>query len=152
MVLYNGSLQEFATDILLLGRGDGSVCRIGEINAIVVADLANKGLVLASNDIIVSQKQIFKYKNHPKSLKGANLPLSEYALIERAIGAPSRIFEDTTKKTLAYVFTTPFYQNKIVKVVVQPNFNRHGTACNLAKSWGIVDANDMSGKQFRCLK
>lgn len=152
MILYDGNLQEFAADILAFGRGDGRVCRIGRINALVEGDLGKKDILLASKEIIVTQRQVFKYKNHPKAAKGANLPLDEYTLIEHTVEAPTRIYEDTSKKTLAYVFTTPYSQRKVLKVVVQPNFNRHGIVCNLAKSWGIVDKNDMLGKQYRSIK
>lgn len=147
--LYNGTLQEFAKDILASGRGNGRVFSPGRLHPLIEQDLAEKGESLISRDIVVTQKQIFKYRNHPKILKGAALPLHQYDLITRTIQAPTRIFEDTSKKSLAYVYIMPYNDLKVVKVVVQPNYRKHDAICNLAKSWGLVDGIDMLGKQYR---
>ena len=75
--------------------------------------------------------------------------MHQYDLITRTIQAPTRIFEDTSKKSLAYVYIMPYNDLKVVKVVVQPNYRKHDAICNLAKSWGLVDGIDMLGKQYR---
>ena len=36
--------------------------------------------ISGSQDIIVTQRQIFKYRNHPKTTKGANLPVEDYGM------------------------------------------------------------------------
>ena len=149
---YRGSLMQFANDLLTKGRGDGEVCRICEISPVIINDMKTAGLELHSNDIIVTQRQIFKYRNHPKTTKGANLPVEDYGIIEAALKNPTNIYEDTVQKHLVYVYTHPYREDRLMKVVVEPNFRSHGTVVNLAKSWGIVQHENMRGGQFRLVR
>ena len=66
IAFYDGSLTEFAREILEQGRGNGSVCRICTVVPEIVADMRLKGQTLVSNDIIVTQKEVFKYRHHPR--------------------------------------------------------------------------------------
>ena len=152
LVFYNGTLQQFATTLLANERGDGSVCRICEIHPAIVDDMRAKGKPLYSNDIIITQRQIFKYRNHPKSAKGAAVPLVDYVLIEETLRNPEHIYEDTAQNRLVYVCTHPYHENKILKVVVDPDFKYRGTIINIAKSWGIVEENKMRGIQYRLIQ
>ncbi len=144
--------MQFANDLLTKGRGDGEVCRICEISPVIINDMKTAGLELHSNDIIVTQRQIFKYRNHPKTTKGANLPVEDYGIIEAALKNPTNIYEDTAQKHLVYVYTHPYREDRLMKVVVEPNFRSHGTVVNLAKSWGIVQHENMRGGQFRLVR
>ena len=108
--------------------------------------------ISGSQDIIVTQRQIFKYRNHPKTTKGANLPVEDYGIIEATLKNPTNIFEDTVQKHLVYVYTHPYYGDRLAKVVVEPNYRSRGTVINLAKSWGIVEKSKMNGIQYRKIK
>ena len=149
---YNGSLQQFASDLLSRGRGEGSVCRICEILPAITEDMKSKGLELLSKDIIVTQRQIFKYRKHPKTSKGANIPMEDYSIIESALKNPMHVYEDTVQKRLVYVCTHQYYDKRLVKVVVEPNHKSHGSLVNLAKSWGIVEKSKMNGIQYRLIQ
>lgn len=84
--------------------------------------------------------------------KGANIPIENYHFIEEAIQKPMHIYEDISKKELVYVYTHPYIEQKVVKVVVHPNYKKHGKVSNLAKSWGIVQEEDMKGRQYRMIQ
>lgn len=94
IVYYDGRLVDFATEILERGRGNGTVCRICTVASEIVMDMRERGETLESNDIIVTQKEVFKYRHHPKAKKGANLPIEDYVLIEKALCSPIHIYED----------------------------------------------------------
>ncbi|MBR4647195.1 MAG: hypothetical protein IKO75_08810 [Bacteroidales bacterium] len=149
---FNGSLCQFASGLLSRGRGEGCVCRICGIPSAIVEDMKSNGLELLSNDIIVTQRQIFKYRKHPKTGKGANIPVEDYAIIESALKNPMHIYEDTVQKRLVYVCTHPYHDNRLVKVVVEPNYKSCGRIVNLAKSWGIVQHENMRGGQYRLIR
>ena len=144
--------MQFANDLLAKGRGEGEVCRICEISPVIINDMKSVGLELYAKDIIVTQRQVFKYRNHPKTTKGANISVEDYGIIEAALKNPTNIYEDTVQKHLVYVYTHPFYDCRLVKVVVEPNFRSHGAVINLAKSWGIVEISKMKGIQYRKIK
>ena len=149
---YNGTFREFAANILIKGRGDGSVCRICTISKHISDDMKTKGVVLLSEDIIITQRQVFKYRKHPKTRKGANIPTEDYDVIENALKNPTHIYEDTVQKRLVYVCTHPYRDNWLVKVVVEPNYKFHDAVMNVAKSWGIVEKSKMNGLQYRKIK
>ena len=48
--------------------------------------------------------------------------------------------------------TTSYKQDKIVKVVLHPNYVSKGKTTNLVKSWGIVKAEDMQAEQYTQIK
>ena len=146
---FNGSLRQYAAKLLAAGKGDGSVCRVCHIHPLIAKDMQSKGRALESLDVIVTQRQIFKYRNHPKSAKGANVPLDDYALVEETLCNPERIYEDTVQNRIVYICTHPYRQNRLVKVVVEPNYKSHNITINLAKSWGIVEETKMKCLQFR---
>ena len=150
--IYKGTLCEFATNILTTGRGEGNVCRVCKISPTIADDMKAQGIELFSNDIIITQRQVFKYRKHPKTKKGANLPFEDYALIEATLKSPTHIYEDTVQKRLVYVCTHPYHNERLVKVVVEPNYKEHGSVINLAKSWGIVETSKMNGLQYRKIK
>jgi len=152
LAFYKGNLQQYATTILSKKRGDGSVCRICDIHPIIVDDMKTKGVLLLSKDIIITQRQIFKYRNHPKTAKGANVPLVDYALVEETLRAPEHIYEDTVQNRLVYVCTHPYRNDRLVKVVIEPNHKSHGVIVNMAKSWGIVNPENMKETQYRMIK
>lgn len=149
---YNGTFSEFANEVLSHGRGEGSVCRVCEIAQPILNDMKMRGVELLAKAIIITQRQVFKYRRHPKTKKGANIPVEEYAIIEKALKNPTHIYEDIVQKRLVYVCTHPYHGSRLVKVVVEPNYRSHGTIVNLAKSWGIVQKENMRSAQYRLIR
>ena len=80
------------------------------------------------------------------------MPLSDYDLIEETLKSPMHIYEDTVQNRLVYVCTHPYHERRLVKVIIEPNYKCLGTVLNLAKSWGIVQEENMKGGQFRMIK
>ena len=78
LILFKGTLIDFATMLLTDRRGDGSVICLGEIHEIVVKELSKKGVQLVDTRIIVDQHAVTKYFTHPKNKKGAALPIEDY--------------------------------------------------------------------------
>ena len=153
MEYYHGSLRQFAEELLANGRGNGQILEVAQLDDIVVEDMSNKGVTLQSVSIVVTQQVIFKYAHHSKSKKGAVIPVEQYELIENALKTPLHIYEDTAQKELVYVFTNPFEQERLVKVVVHPNYKLNGkTVVNAAKSWGFVSEESLENPQFVLIK
>lgn len=153
MEYYQGSLRQFAEELLSKGRGNGQMIVVAQLDDKVVEDISRKGVVLQSISIVVTQQSVFKYAHHPKSKKSAVIPVEQYDLIEKALTMPLHIYEDTAQKELVYVFTHPFEQERVVKVVVHPNYKLKGRGCiNAAKSWGFVSLESLSNPQFVLIK
>ena len=135
MDYYKGSLRQFAEELLANGRGNGQMVVVAQLDDKVIEDISNKGIALQSVSIVVTQQAVFKYAHHSKSKKGAVIPVIQYDLIEKALTIPLHIYEDTAQKEFVYVFTHPYEQCKLVKVVVHPNYKLNGkTIVNAAKS------------------
>ena len=153
MDYYRGSLRQFAEELLTNGRGNGKMILVAQVDDKVVEDMNNKGVVLQSVSIVVTQQAVFKYAHHPKSKKGTIIPVEHYDLIEKALITPLHIYEDTAQKELVYVFTHPHEERKLVKVVVHPNYKLNGkTIINAAKSWGFVSEESLENPQFVLIK
>ena len=153
MDYYHGSLKEFAEELLANGKGNGQMVVVAQLDDKVIEDMGNKGVALQSIFIVVTQQAVFKYAHHPKSKKGAVIPVEHYDLIEKALTTPLHIYEDTAQKELVYVFTHPYEQSKLVKVVVHPNYKLNGkTIVNAAKSWGFVEESKMKALQYTLIK
>ena len=84
MEFYQGSLRQFAEELLTNGRGNGQMIVIAQFDAIIIEVMSNKGIALQSTAIVVTQQAVFKYAHHPKSKKGAAIPIEHYDLIEKA--------------------------------------------------------------------
>ena len=153
MECFQGSLREFAEELLANGRGNGQMIVVAQLDNKVVKDMSNKGMALQSMSIVVTQQAIFKYAHHPKMKKGAVIPVEQYDLIEKALNTPLHIYEDTAQKELVYVFTNPFKHKRLVKVVVHPNYKLNGkTIINAAKSWGFVSEESLENPQIVLIK
>ena len=153
MEYYQGSLRQFAEELLANGRGNGQILVVAQLDDKVVDDMSKKGVTLQSVSIVVTQQAIFKYAHHPKSKKGVVIPVERYELIENALKTPLHIYEDTAQKEFVYVFTNPFEHERLVKVVVHPNYKLNGkTVVNAAKSWGSVSEESLENPQFVLIK
>lgn len=152
LILFKGTLIDFATMLLTDRRGDGSVICLGEIHEIVVKELSKKGVQLVDTRIIVDQHAVTKYFTHPKNKKGAALPIEDYELIETAAKRPQKIYEDASHGELVYIYSYPYKPGKILKLVVQPNYSRNGKTYNNIKSWGIIQSANLNNPaQYRLI-
>ena len=75
MDFYQGSLRQFAEELLANGRGNGQMFMVAQLDDKVIEDMSNKGVALQSISIVVTQQAVFKYAHHPKSKKGAVIPV-----------------------------------------------------------------------------
>ena len=151
MEYYQGSLRQFAGELLAKGRGNGQMVIVAQLDGAIIKDMNKKGMVLQSESIVVTQQTVFVH--HPKSKKGAVIPIEQYDLIENALKTPLHIYEDTAQKELVYVFTHPFEHERLVKVVVHPNYKlNRKTVINAAKSWGFVSIESLENPQFVLIK
>ncbi|MDX9847460.1 MAG: hypothetical protein RBT74_10810 [Tenuifilaceae bacterium] len=152
LVIFSGSLEEFANKIFSTLRTTNEVTKVGTLDKIIVADLAIKDFVTKTNEVFISDKKILKYKDHPKDTKGAVLDVNSIEEIKRAINSPLYIYEDLKSKAIIYIYVTD-YKDKYLKVVIHPNYNLSGNYINLIKSIGVVDKDKMSNaKQYRRIK
>ena len=153
MDFYQGSLRQFAEELLAKGKGNGQMVEVAQFCDTVIEDAKQQGLELKTYSIMVMQKTIFKYAHHPKAKKGAVVPLDDYGLIEKALRTPLHIYEDPIQNEIIYVFTYPYDESKLVKVVVHPNYKVKGNLfINAAKSWGIVIKEAFDNSQYRMIK
>ena len=120
LILFEGSLKDYAEMLLKEKRGDGSVFNLGEIHETVVKELSKRNIQLADTRIIVDQHSVTKYFAHPKDRKGAVLPIVEYELIEKAESCcqlsaffSSRFCQKSGKKCKKFDF---FRQKSVRKV------------------------------------
>ena len=149
---FEGSFQQFADEVREKKRNIGKVMWIGALDSEIVADMHARGRLLETHDIVVLDKTILKYINHPKESKGATVAPDRYNEILKAINTPLHIYEDTNSTVLVYVYTHPYEPGRVVKVVVHPNFKHKGSVVNAAKSWGVVEAIQMDMKNYRKIK
>lgn len=149
---FEGSFQQFANEVREKKRSIGKAMWIGVLDGEIIADMHNRGMLLETRDIVVLDKTILKYINHPKESKGATVAPDRYNEILKAINTPLHIYEDTNSKVLVYIYTHPYEPGRVVKVVVHPNFKHKGSVVNAAKSWGVVDENKMDEPYYKKIK
>ena len=149
---FEGSFQQFADEVREKKRNIGKVMWIGVLDSEIVTDMHAQGRLLETHDIVVLDKTILKYINHPKESKGATVAPDRYNEILKAINTPLHIYEDTNSEVLVYVYTHPYEPGRVVKVVVHPNFKHKGSVVNAAKSWGVVDENKMDEPYYKKIK
>lgn len=152
LILFEGSLKDYAEMLLKDKRGDGSVINLGEIHETIVKELSKKNIQLVDTRIIVDQHSVTKYFTHPKNRKGAVLPIEEYELIEKAAKKPQKIYEDASQGDLVYIYSYPYQEERLLKLVIQPNYHKNGRTYNNAKSWGIIQAANLNNPmQYRLI-
>lgn len=73
-------------------------------------------------------------------------------LIEEAVKMPLKIYEDASHGDLVYVYSYPYQNGKLLKLVIQPNYHKSGRTYNNIKSWGIVQAANLNNPtQYRLI-
>ena len=152
IILFNGSLKEYAEMLLKDKRGDGSVVCLGEIHKSIIKELSKRNLRLVDKRIIVDQHSVTKYFTHPKGKKGSALPVEEYDLIEKASKNPQKIYEDASYGDLVYIYSYPYQERKLLKLVIQPNYYKNGRTYNNIKSWGLIQTGNLNNPtQYRLI-
>lgn len=58
MEYYQGSLKQFAEELLAKGRGNGMMVEVAPVNELVIEDAMKKGLLFHSMTIVVTQNTI----------------------------------------------------------------------------------------------
>ena len=150
--LYDGTLKEYIEELWKNKRGDGTVVKLGDIHPAIICELAKINILLEDTRVIIDQRSATKYFTHPKSKKGALLPIDEYELLEKAVVNPFKLYEDATQGDLVYIYSYPYTSGKLVKLVVQPNYQKNGRTYNNAKSWGIIQEGNLNNpKQYRLI-
>lgn len=125
---------------------------LGKIDDVIIKDLKSKGIDIRNNDLVITDKVILKYLNHAKSIKGAAIDLNRFADVEKLAKNPTNIYEDLQSKTLIYAYTRP-YDDKVLKVIIHPNYTLKGNIFNLLKSIGIIDESKITeSKQYLRIK
>jgi hypothetical protein len=145
---FNGSLQSFANKVLTSKRANNEIKRLGTIDDYIIADMKNKGINIASKDIFITDKVILKYINHPKAAKGAVINFQRFSEVEKTINNSQNIYEQINSKSLVYAYTFP-YDNKVLKVIIQPNYKLKDNFIHLLKSIGIIESRDMNSPYYR---
>lgn len=149
---YVNNLQDFASRVLRDGRERGSIFHFGTINPRIAADLGRSGIVLKSSKISIQDKTILKYINHPKKTKGATIDTKRYRMAQNAIAKPKHIYRDTSKGGFIYIGSKKYSGDKVVKVVLQPNYKKKKKYYNMVTSIGIVNKANMKSPQYEKIK
>ena len=61
LVLFEGSLKDYAEMLLKDNRGDGSVINLGKIHEAIIKELSKRDIQLVDTRIIVDQHTVTKY-------------------------------------------------------------------------------------------
>lgn len=146
-------LQAFADAVLADGKKRGRELVVGTISNDVVLDLQQKGVTLETTDVIIDDAVIVKYVKHVKIQKGATVDNKKYWLVEKTLRNPTAIYEHTIGKYLVYISTRSYSSRKVLKIIVQPNYQRKSRVFNYLKSIGVVNEDNMADQSnYRKIK
>lgn len=149
---YTRDLQGFADKVLASGRVRKSVYIFGKTNKAYLNDLFKKGIIVKSELAAITDKTILKYRNHPKTQKGATVNVHRFRMVEAAVKRPKNVYIDTNRSRLIYVSSVKYSKNKILKVVIEPNQKIGKRYYNQVVSIGVVDKNKMNAPQYTKIK
>ena len=149
---YTRDLQSFANKVLKNGKPKGSLYKFGHINSAVSRYMQTQGLKLESQQTIILDKTILKYRHHPKQKKGAVVSFKRFVKVEAAVKKPRNVYIDTKRNRLVFVSTTKYSPQKVLKVIIEPNKKVKNNRYNVVTSIGVVNRMDMRGVQFKKIK
>lgn len=149
---YTRDLQVFADRVVKTGRAKGSVYIFGKTNKTYLNDLKKRGVVLKSDTAAITDKTILKYTDHPKRGKGAAVNFNRMVMVEKAVKKPKNVYIDTHRNRLVYISSTKYANNKVLKVVIEPNQKIGKKYYNQVKSIGVVDKDKMNHPQYKKIK
>ena len=136
--IFAGNFEEFVTHVFGLQKPDNTVIGIGNIKDAIKKDLANNGIKLLANLIVISDKKLLRAVRDSKMAKGKSIAPERLHEIVEAIENPLAILKDKRGGQLVYIYANN-YDELIVKIVIEPNSNLDGNIIHLAKSIGIVE-------------
>lgn len=118
----------------------------------IAADLQRGGIELKSSRISIQDKTILKYIDHPKKAKGATIDTKRYRMAQNAIAKPKHIYRDNSKGGFVYIGSKKYSGDKVIKVVLQPNYKKKKRYYNMVTSIGIVNKVNMNSPQYVKIK
>ena len=146
------AFQNFANEVLKDGLPRGRMFDFGNLNRVVLREHKKRGIPLNSEKILLRDNSVLKYISHGKEGK---LPPNEYYKLDKLIKKPTHIYvdrsndgvNDTKKRNkkdgFIIVYTTRYSSGKILKSVIETNYNDKRMK-NRLKSVGIVSKDEMS--------
>jgi len=140
---YNGSLQEFVDEVIKSKRTNNTVKNLGSFPESIIKDLQKNGIEIESNKIFISDKKILKNLDHSKRQKGAAIDMQRFDEVVKAINQPVAILKDKKSKSLVYAYASN-YDDKMIKIIIEPNYKIDDSVVNLAKSIGVVKKSALS--------
>lgn len=149
------NIHDFVNSILQENCSRGIFKCLDKLDDIIVFDMKTKGIELYNLDVVIKDEIILKYRNHPKAKKSATIDFNRFDELEMAIKKPLHIYEDLKSEYLVYVYTNIYDENKLLKVIVQPNYKlKKNQYINLVKSIGVVDKQQIENakQQYRKIK
>lgn len=149
---YTHDLQSFAKEVLKRNYNNGSIYIFGFTNKRISKNQTTNGDIPNNRKIAIRDYTIRKYKNHPKKEKNAVISFRRFVKVEAAVKHPKNIYIDTKRNRLIYVSTTNYSDNKILKVIIDPNKKIGKQRYDEVVSIGIVPKNSMNNKQYLKLK
>jgi len=150
---FDGDLQSFADKVFATKKACNEVKVLGIIDVAVVCDMQSMGKEMQSDQILITDKKMLKYLNHPKASKGAVIDQKRYSEVEKMIKNPKAIYRDITTSEILYVYSSEYSSGTVIKVIIHPNYLLKGNFCNLLKSIGIITANKLNNnKQYIRIK
>lgn len=149
---YTKSLQAFADRVLARGRGNNSLYIFGKAGKSFLNHLLKLGIQLKTDKAAITDKTILKYKDHPKAEKGAVVDFKRFRIVESAVKRPKNVYIDEKRKRLIFVGAVKYSDSKVLKVVIDPNQKIGKRYYHNVVSIGVVNKEDMDGKQYRKIK
>lgn len=146
-------LERFANMVLRDGYKRGRYFRISNIDPFIRRHLEKNGVSLkGGNEVTISDKVIMKYPNHPKNSKNAAPKSKDYRMVALAVKKPTHIYLDTNRNTLIYVLTHRYSKKRVIKIVIEPNYERKKKYTNAITSIGIVHKSSFTQKHSHYIK
>lgn len=139
-------VQRFVNDVLADGKSRGRAMQVSTLPPSLYRHLKKMGIV-KTDHIFLPDNTILKYRNHEKSKKGAPLPYSEFWKVVNISNSPSAAYIDTHRNTLVFALTSRHHKGKVIKIIIEPNYNFKGRIANVITSIGVVQRVNMKQKK-----
>jgi len=145
---FDGSLQEFIAATLKAKKPDNTVKKIGTLSAAVVKDLSKRKIKPATEAIYINDKKILRAGRDAKATKGKSVAPERLHEIEGVLKTPLAIVRDKRTDDVIYIYAGNYDNNRLIKIVVDVDYNVGGNSVSLAKSVGLVDKGSLADSRF----
>lgn len=144
MINRREAVQRFVDSVLKDGKPRGRAMVVSTTPSGIYSDFRNKGMFMRSDHIVLPDKTVLKYRDHPKKAKNATLPFKEFWKLANIVSKPKNIFLDIKKKNWVYLCASRASDTgKVVKVVIEPNYRFKGKTVNAITSIGVIQKVNM---------